>query len=91
LPVPARRNSAAADGITLTVDQITTLDQLTPAEGGHHTEAQMQMIERRAIQEVGRRRTGKWPPSPDPLTAMSAQRIRSCPAQAASLSLSGLR
>ena len=38
--------NTAADGIELTAEQIATLDRLTPAEGGHHSEAQMQMIER---------------------------------------------
>ena len=52
VPIPGTKHvsrveeNTAADGITLTADQIATLDRLTPAEGGHHTEAQMQMIER---------------------------------------------
>ena len=52
VPIPGTKrvsrveeNTAAAD-VTLTADQIATLDRLTPAEGGHHTDAQMQMIER---------------------------------------------
>jgi aryl-alcohol dehydrogenase-like predicted oxidoreductase len=52
VPIPGTKrvsrveeNTAAAE-ITLTAQQITTLDQLTPAEGGHHNDAQMQMIER---------------------------------------------
>ena len=52
VPIPGTKhvsrveeNTAAAD-LTLTADQTATLDQLTPAEGGHHTDAQMQMIER---------------------------------------------
>jgi aryl-alcohol dehydrogenase-like predicted oxidoreductase len=52
VPIPGTKHvsrveeNTAADGITLTADQIATLDRLTPAEGGHHTDAQMQMIER---------------------------------------------
>jgi aryl-alcohol dehydrogenase-like predicted oxidoreductase len=52
VPIPGTKrvsrveeNTAAAD-ITLTAEHIKTLDQLTPAEGGHHTDAQMQVIER---------------------------------------------
>jgi aryl-alcohol dehydrogenase-like predicted oxidoreductase len=52
VPIPGTKrvsrveeNTAAAD-ITLTPEQIRTLDQLPPAEGGHHTDAQMQVIER---------------------------------------------
>ena len=52
VPIPGTKhvsrveeNTAAAD-VTLTADQIKTLDRLTPAEGGHHTDAQMQMIQR---------------------------------------------
>ena len=52
VPIPGTKRvsrveeNTAADGITLTTEQITTLDRLTPAEGGHHDAAQMQMIER---------------------------------------------
>ena len=52
VPIPGTKrvsrveeNTAAAD-VTLTAAQIATLDRLTPAEGGHHTADQMQMIER---------------------------------------------
>ena len=52
VPIPGTKrvsrveeNTAAAD-ISLTPDQIKTLDQLPPAAGGHHTDAQMQVIER---------------------------------------------
>jgi len=52
VPIPGTKrvsrveeNTAAAD-LTLTAEQINTLDQLTPAEGGHHTDDQMQAIER---------------------------------------------
>jgi aryl-alcohol dehydrogenase-like predicted oxidoreductase len=52
VPIPGTKhvsrveeNTAAAD-VALTADHIKTLDRLTPAEGGHHTDAQMQMIER---------------------------------------------
>ena len=52
VPIPGTKhvsrveeNTAAAD-LTLTADQTATLDRLTPAEGGHHTDAQMQMIQR---------------------------------------------
>ena len=52
VPIPGTKRvsrvgeNTAADGIELTAEQIATLDRLTPAEGGHHSEAQMQMIER---------------------------------------------
>jgi aryl-alcohol dehydrogenase-like predicted oxidoreductase len=52
VPIPGTKRvsrveeNTAADGLTLTADQIATLDRLTPAQGGHHTQAQMQMIER---------------------------------------------
>jgi aryl-alcohol dehydrogenase-like predicted oxidoreductase len=52
VPIPGTKHvsrveeNTAADGITLTADQIKTLDRLTPPEGGHHTDAQMQMIQR---------------------------------------------
>ncbi|WP_045746661.1 aldo/keto reductase [Actinoplanes rectilineatus] len=51
-PIPGTKRVArveentAADGVTLTPDQIATLDALPVAEGGHHTDEQMQMIER---------------------------------------------
>jgi len=52
VPIPGTKrvsrvveNSAAA-GIELTPEQITTLDALPVAEGGHHTDEQMRMIER---------------------------------------------
>ena len=52
VPIPGTKRvsrveeNTAADGVTLAADQIAALDRLTPAEGGHHTDAQMQMIER---------------------------------------------
>ena len=52
MPIPGTKRvsrveeNTAADDLTLTAEQIKTLDQLTPAEGGHHTDAQMQVIER---------------------------------------------
>jgi aryl-alcohol dehydrogenase-like predicted oxidoreductase len=52
VPIPGTKrvsrveeNTAAAD-LELTAEQVAALDRLTPAEGGHHTDAQMQMIER---------------------------------------------
>jgi len=36
----------AADGIELTAEQIDKLNNLTPAAGDHHNEAQMQMLDR---------------------------------------------
>jgi aryl-alcohol dehydrogenase-like predicted oxidoreductase len=51
-PIPGTRRVArleenvAADDVVLTADQMKRLDELTPASGGHHNEAQMQMIER---------------------------------------------
>ncbi len=52
VPIPGTKRVArveentAADGLALTAAQLAALDRLTPAEGGHHTDAQMQMIER---------------------------------------------
>jgi aryl-alcohol dehydrogenase-like predicted oxidoreductase len=52
VPIPGTKRvsrveeNTAAEGIELSAEQIAALDQLTPAEGGHHNEAQMQMIER---------------------------------------------
>jgi aryl-alcohol dehydrogenase-like predicted oxidoreductase len=34
------------DGVVLSADQLDRLDRLPPAAGGHHNEAQMEMIER---------------------------------------------
>ncbi|MFZ0664925.1 MAG: aldo/keto reductase, partial [Acidimicrobiales bacterium] len=38
--------NCASDEVRLTPEQIDTLDNLTPASGDHHSEAQMKMIER---------------------------------------------
>ena len=52
VPIPGTKRvsrveeNTAADGVTLTAEQIATLDRLTPAAGDHHNEDQMQMIER---------------------------------------------
>ena len=43
---PGSRRTSAADDVVLTAEQMKRLDELTPAAGGHHTEAQMEMIER---------------------------------------------
>lgn len=51
-PIPGTKRvsrveeNVAADGVELSKDQIQRLDQLPPAAGDHHSEAQMQMIER---------------------------------------------
>ncbi|MDD7919085.1 aldo/keto reductase [Actinomycetospora callitridis] len=51
-PIPGTKRvgrveeNAAADGVELTDDQLRRLDALPPAEGGHHTEEQMRLIER---------------------------------------------
>lgn len=51
-PIPGTRRvsrleeNVAADGVVLTPEQTKRLDDLTPASGGHHTEAQMAAIER---------------------------------------------
>ena len=51
-PIPGTRRvtrleeNAAADGVVLTAEQMKRLDELTPPSGGHHTDAQMEMIER---------------------------------------------
>ena len=36
----------AADSLDLTIGQIAKLDNLTPAAGEHHAEAQMRLLER---------------------------------------------
>ena len=38
--------NTAADAVELTAEQIDKLDNLPPAAGDHHNEAQMRMIER---------------------------------------------
>ncbi|MFI9848183.1 aldo/keto reductase [Nonomuraea sp. NPDC051941] len=51
-PIPGTKRvarleeNAAADGLVLTAEQLAKLDSLPPAAGGHHNEAQMEMIER---------------------------------------------
>ena len=51
-PIPGTRRVArleenvAADDVLLTADQMKRLDELIPASGDHHNEAQMEMIER---------------------------------------------
>ena len=51
-PIPGTRRvsrveeNVAADGIELSPEQIDRLDKLPPAAGAHHTEQQMQLIER---------------------------------------------
>lgn len=51
-PIPGTRRvsrleeNVAADDVVLTETQLARLDALTPASGGHHTDAQMEMIER---------------------------------------------
>ena len=51
-PIPGTKRvsrleeNAAADTVELTDEQLRRLDELPPAEGGHHTEEQMQLIER---------------------------------------------
>ncbi|MCG5446094.1 aldo/keto reductase [Micromonospora sp. NIE79] len=52
VPIPGTKRvsrvqeNATADAVTLTPEQIATLTALPVAEGGHHTDEQMQMIER---------------------------------------------
>ena len=51
-PIPGTKRvsrleeNIAADGVTLTAEQVAKLDNTTPAVGDHHNEAQMQMIGR---------------------------------------------
>uniref|UniRef100_UPI003F4989D4 aldo/keto reductase n=1 Tax=Nonomuraea bangladeshensis TaxID=404385 RepID=UPI003F4989D4 len=51
-PIPGTKRvsrleeNVAADDLVLTSEQLAKLDALPPAAGGHHNEAQMQMIER---------------------------------------------
>jgi aryl-alcohol dehydrogenase-like predicted oxidoreductase len=51
-PIPGTKRvsrveeNCAADDVVLTPDQISKLDAVTPAAGDHHSEQQMQMIER---------------------------------------------
>ncbi|BEL03768.1 aldo/keto reductase [Actinoplanes sichuanensis] len=52
VPIPGTKRvsrvqeNTAADTVELTSDQLAALDALTPAEGDHHTDEQMAMIER---------------------------------------------
>nr|WP_308211666.1 aldo/keto reductase [Actinoallomurus soli] len=52
VPIPGTKRvsrleeNVAADTVELTAEQIALLDDLTPAAGDHHNEAQMRMIER---------------------------------------------
>jgi aryl-alcohol dehydrogenase-like predicted oxidoreductase len=51
-PIPGTKRVArleenvSADTVTLTVDQLERLDNVSPAAGDHHSEAQMQMLDR---------------------------------------------
>jgi aryl-alcohol dehydrogenase-like predicted oxidoreductase len=51
-PIPGTKRvsrveeNVAADGVELSVEQISRLDKLPPAAGAHHNEQQMRMIER---------------------------------------------
>jgi aryl-alcohol dehydrogenase-like predicted oxidoreductase len=51
-PIPGTKRvsrleeNVGADAVLLTTDQLARLDGLTPAVGGHHSEAQMTLIER---------------------------------------------
>jgi aryl-alcohol dehydrogenase-like predicted oxidoreductase len=51
-PIPGTRRvvrleeNVAADDVVLTESQLSRLNELTPASGGHHTDEQMEMIER---------------------------------------------
>jgi aryl-alcohol dehydrogenase-like predicted oxidoreductase len=52
VPIPGTKHASrveenvTAETVELTDEQIAVLDNLTPAEGGHHTDEQMRMIER---------------------------------------------
>jgi len=52
VPIPGTKQTkrveenCAADRIELTSEHLQTLDNLTPAAGGHHNEEQMQLLER---------------------------------------------
>jgi aryl-alcohol dehydrogenase-like predicted oxidoreductase len=52
VPIPGTKRvhrveeNTAAETVTLTTQQVAALDQMAPAQGGHHTDEQMQMIER---------------------------------------------
>jgi hypothetical protein len=45
-PFARVEENCAADDVVLTPDQISKLNAVTPAAGDHHSEQQMQMIER---------------------------------------------
>jgi aryl-alcohol dehydrogenase-like predicted oxidoreductase len=51
-PIPGTRRvvrlmeNVSADDVALTAAQLVRLDELTPASGGHHTDEQMELIER---------------------------------------------
>jgi len=52
VPIPGTKRvnrvqeNTAADAVELTAERIAALTALPPAEGGHHTDGQMQLIER---------------------------------------------
>jgi len=52
VPIPGTKRvsrveeNCAADAVTLTPEQVASLTALPPAEGGHHTDEQMRLIER---------------------------------------------
>lgn len=52
VPIPGTKRvtrleeNVGADAVELTADQLSRLDRLTPAVGGHHAEAQMKWIDR---------------------------------------------
>ena len=51
-PIPGTKRVArleenvAADAVTLTTEQLSRLDNVSPAAGDHHSEAQMQLLDR---------------------------------------------
>ncbi|MHA3018739.1 aldo/keto reductase [Mycobacterium sp. BMJ-28] len=52
VPIPGTKRvsrleeNVAADSVTLSAEQLATLDAMAPAAGGHHSDAQMEMIDR---------------------------------------------
>ena len=52
MPIPGTKRvsrveeNTAADAVQLSAEQIAALDALPVAEGGHHSDEQMKMIER---------------------------------------------
>ena len=76
-PIPGTKRvsrveeNTAADGIELSAEQIERLNELTPATGDRHDEANMSVIDRRAVMGVA-------PPCSDRYVIARQARVRVC-------------